>query len=498
MADSHQKYLEIVKYFVTNGKGRITPDERLLLDRQRDLLKLPIEEANAIEKQVLYAYQVPMEKRQPSPQPPAPEDTLTSQPRPVVDRDQTAQPTEPPVDRVPGSNLPESSLNYAEKLDRYRREFGQAIRLKFPPDDRLRTALRTLQRSLNLRDEDVTQVETELTAELQDFQEAQQEKRKWYEEEFSQAIDEQMPFSETTATRLKQLQRQLGLDSDDLLQIERQVFSSKLIDQSSIPSQTASNDRSPTQSADHPAKSQDYAEETVLENFFDEDFFESPPTQLSTQLPPSQPQDSEPPTDRLEPTQLQSISTQPPIPPRAITTLPDYYSTLVDRLQARQWKGADEATLALMLKISDREQEGWLDATAITNFPCEDLHRIDRLWGEHSNEQFSLTIQSRLYSAAPLPRANRLTQHRASYERALAFSKQVKWWQPKGEFYKYYNQLTFSNEAPDGHFPALWFWVIPWWRALQFGGIGSSRGGCSIDEQIISAFMTKLQQCEIA
>lgn len=65
------------------------------------------------------------------------------------------------------------------------------------------------------------------------------------------------------------------------------------------------------------------------------------------------------------------------------------YDQLEELLQAGQWQEADQATLDLMLKIANREEDGWLDIDNIENFPCDALGKIDQLWVEASNGQSS-------------------------------------------------------------------------------------------------------------
>jgi len=150
-----------------------------------------------------------------------------------------------------------------------------------------------------------------------------------------------------------------------------------------------------------------------------------------------------------------------------------------------------------MLKAADRTTAGWLDADALDRFPCLDLHTIDRLWSYYSNGNFGFTAQWQSY---PIPkragtRFNHALPAQVVHDQVLGFAKKMDWWTDRLEFLKYHNQLTFSLEAPQGHLPALWFWTVPWWKALQNGGIGSGRGGCSVDNQTLPAFMARLRVC---
>ncbi|WP_442935764.1 GUN4 domain-containing protein [Nostoc sp.] len=75
------------------------------------------------------------------------------------------------------------------------------------------------------------------------------------------------------------------------------------------------------------------------------------------------------------------------------------YTRLRDLLKAGKWKEADQETLAVMLKASGREREGWLDFKSIENFPCTDLRTIDQLWVEYSNGRFGFSVQKRIYGS---------------------------------------------------------------------------------------------------
>ncbi|MEH2009429.1 GUN4 domain-containing protein [Nostoc sp.] len=73
------------------------------------------------------------------------------------------------------------------------------------------------------------------------------------------------------------------------------------------------------------------------------------------------------------------------------------YTRLRDLLAAGKWKEADEETLAVMLKASSREKEGWFDYESINNFPCTDLRTIDELWVKYSDGRFGFSIQKKIY-----------------------------------------------------------------------------------------------------
>ncbi|NJR65930.1 MAG: GUN4 domain-containing protein [Leptolyngbyaceae cyanobacterium CRU_2_3] len=173
------------------------------------------------------------------------------------------------------------------------------------------------------------------------------------------------------------------------------------------------------------------------------------------------------------------------------------YATLLDLLRQQKWQDADRETLASMLKAADRTEAGWLDPGSLTRFPCLDLQTIDRLWSHYSQGKFGFRAQWLSY---PIPKRSRTSftstlPARVVQEQVLDFTKKMDWWTDRMEFLKYYKQLNFSLEAPKGHLPALWFWTIPWWKAVQNGGIGPGRGGCSVDNQTLPTFMARLRVC---
>lgn len=52
-----------------------------------------------------------------------------------------------------------------------------------------------------------------------------------------------------------------------------------------------------------------------------------------------------------------------------------------------------------MLKVANRESQGFLDIKDIEKFPCSDLHTIDQLWVQYSDGRFGFSVQKRIYEA---------------------------------------------------------------------------------------------------
>jgi len=73
---------------------------------------------------------------------------------------------------------------------------------------------------------------------------------------------------------------------------------------------------------------------------------------------------------------------------------------LEEYLKNQQWYEADQETWKLMLKVTNREEEGYLELDNIKNFPCEDLLTLDRLWVEYSKKhgfEFGFSVQKQIY-----------------------------------------------------------------------------------------------------
>ncbi|MEH2260288.1 GUN4 domain-containing protein [Nostoc sp.] len=123
------------------------------------------------------------------------------------------------------------------------------------------------------------------------------------------------------------------------------------------------------------------------------------------------------------------------------------YTRLRNLLKAGNWKEADQETLAVMLKATGKEQQGWLDPESINNFPCTDLRTIDQLWVKYSNGRFGFSVQKRIWeSVGGNPNAN--------YDTWCKFGDRVGW--RKGfinKGWKDSEDLTFHELAPAGHLP---------------------------------------------
>jgi serine/threonine protein kinase len=131
---------------------------------------------------------------------------------------------------------------------------------------------------------------------------------------------------------------------------------------------------------------------------------------------------------------------------RLISEVRTNYSKLRQLLTAQKWREADLETTAILLKVSNREQEGWIRAEDFKKFPCQDLHTIDKLWVTYSRGRFGFSIQRRVWES--LGRKIEI-----DYTSWCRFGDRLGW-RVKGNWLNY-SELTFNRDAaPLGHLPA--------------------------------------------
>ncbi len=97
---------------------------------------------------------------------------------------------------------------------------------------------------------------------------------------------------------------------------------------------------------------------------------------------------------------LQALEEQRQLQEVEIEVKNSLYQQLEEYLENQQWYEADQETWKLMLKVTNREEEGYLELENIKNFPCEDLLTLDRLWVEYSKKhgfEFGFSVQKQIY-----------------------------------------------------------------------------------------------------
>ncbi|MUG95070.1 hypothetical protein F7734_22975 [Scytonema sp. UIC 10036] len=152
------------------------------------------------------------------------------------------------------------------------------------------------------------------------------------------------------------------------------------------------------------------------------------------------------------------------------------YTRLCNLLKAKKWKEADYETYLVMRQAVGRSDGDWIRDSDLLNFPCTDLHTIDRLWVKYSNGRFGFSTQKKIYlEVGGLPDGK-------YFEEAWdKFGECVKWREKAHLVYWiYYEDVTFDISAPYGHLPAFgafigvrrgglhWRVRVSWGRCLFF------------------------------
>ncbi|XHX77078.1 MAG: caspase domain-containing protein [Stenomitos frigidus ULC029] len=166
IADPKLKYRKDAERYAM--RGEISSIGRTVLNTQRVRLGLTLEEAQAIEDQVLQPFR----------------------------------------ERL-------------KHLEHYRSTFAAEVERQYPITPQTLSELKDLQEVFGLREEDVAQIEQEVTTQVTSQSEAYQQKLQRYEQEFTKAILAEFPLSQSVKEGLYKIQVALGLTDKDIARIEQ-------------------------------------------------------------------------------------------------------------------------------------------------------------------------------------------------------------------------------------------------------------------------------------
>ena len=152
-----------------------------------------------------------------------------------------------------------------------------------------------------------------------------------------------------------------------------------------------------------------------------------------------------------------------------ITSIPDSevdYRTLRELLTLGNLKKADQETAKILLKLTNREKQGWLDKHHLEQLPCNELQIINQLWYETSNGRFGFSVQKKLYQ-------NLGGQQNYDSKIWREFGDKVGW--RKNNNWLSYKDLNFNLWAPQGHLPMLGmqFWGFRDWLTVLINQLNS-------------------------
>lgn len=172
------------------------------------------------------------------------------------------------------------------------------------------------------------------------------------------------------------------------------------------------------------------------------------PPKPTPQVTPSRPtpQVTLPPTKPTPPVTTTPRPAPQPSPSSEIALVSSRginYTKLRDLLAQGKWKEADQETGDLLLRVSNREKEGWLRREDVKNLSCEDLRTMDKLWVAYSKGKFGFSVQRQIYRS--LGGTEELNQ-----SILLKFGDRVGWL-VNGSWI-FYNNATLTK-AQSGHLP---------------------------------------------
>ncbi len=153
------------------------------------------------------------------------------------------------------------------------------------------------------------------------------------------------------------------------------------------------------------------------------------------QMPPPEP-------EPISPLQKSMVVPPPYVPNPTILLLSESgidYTRLRDFLADRHWRQANTETIDILLRVTRRQSEGWLDALNLNDLPCTDLTTLNQLWGQYSGGQFGFSVQSQIYE--------QVGGDYGQFCDRLGWRKDRQWLQPQ--------DLNYANHAPIGHLPYL-------------------------------------------
>jgi hypothetical protein len=577
MTSASEQYREIVRHYI--HEGQISPAARQILDQQRRYLKLLSQETEAIERSVLTSASAPI----PAPDSqPVPDVSLAAGHRKTQGKAGIAEPRDEIAFQSPDSEaLPNrqsfkddsqedsennsllsdlwsdstasidhpsdpaaisENLPLSEAASQYQAAFAQAIRLQFPPDEVLKLGLRSLQQTLNLNEQAVETIEIRVIEELEAEQQQYKANLEKYREEFTGS--RAFLYSESVQDELWELQRKLGLRSEDVLRLEREVmreakrdthqdFLSTIDDPSTLvdiqvledaikkelfrtsdppPDREASHSQSSTSHAQshiqpeirvvEPEGSPVTDQPPVTDVHRADAGFDQPQNQVQAGSPPAVTPEADP-----QPPPSGSQDHFAIAQPELEQALQELEKCLANEGQ-RDWWEADQITFEILLKLSPNESLGWLNMSAIEQIDQLDaLQRIDRLWSVASQGKFGLRAQREVYKTV-VEELKEQYQYKMKDDRlqqlyVQEFVRRIGWWDSRLQFLKFYKWLDFQPnsasrlDVPLGQFPAYWFWAIPRKHALQLGGIGFGQGGWRIDMSRLRAWINKLRSCKL-
>jgi len=107
-------------------------------------------------------------------------------------------------------------------------------------------------------------------------------------------------------------------------------------------------------------------------------------------------------------------------------------------LASKDFYQADVATRKLMLKLTNTQNDRWVDKNTIVKMSCKDVLIIDKLWQDYSDGKFGFSQQRKIYITVG---------NNEKFGNKVGWRKNNKWLST--------DDLIYTTEAPIGHLPSV-------------------------------------------
>jgi len=121
------------------------------------------------------------------------------------------------------------------------------------------------------------------------------------------------------------------------------------------------------------------------------------------------------------------------------------FSELNQLLKNHKFKEADRETAKIMLTLSNRLEEQWIDEISLKSIDCEQLELIDRMWNYYSNGKFGFSVQNNIYYSLKIGINDKLIKRN--------FGNNIRWLE--NNQWLTTDNLIDNINAPNGHFPSV-------------------------------------------
>lgn len=131
------------------------------------------------------------------------------------------------------------------------------------------------------------------------------------------------------------------------------------------------------------------------------------------------------------------------------------FGRLQELLAAGDWQQADRETIQVILSVTGASDLTSISPNDVRQFPCKELHVIDKLWRNYSQGRFGFSVQVQLYQSVGGSLETTIAQDYSVIER---FGDRVGW-RVNGNWQKC-DDLDYTLNAPMGCHPSRW-WNSP-------------------------------------